>query len=67
MSTRNLHPNQGREREKNEAVDKQIGILFQVYERFGHDMSDVERASVRDLIYGLTDVPVKAEIKPAVS
>lgn len=63
MATRQ-HPNQGIVRKEAEAVDKQIGVLFQIYERFGHDMSDVERKNVRQALYDLSHVTVGAEIKP---
>ena len=45
---------------------QKASLLLQVYQQFGHDMPDSERALVRQRLYDLFDVGVTAALKPEV-
>ena len=63
MTSRNQHPRQkaALDAAVEQSDDREtIGILFQLYKEFGHDMMVEERAAVRQIVYGLLGVGVAA-------
>lgn len=62
MTSRNQHPRQAVAKTETSEDERVIGILFQMYSQFGHDMSPEERAAIRNTIYARIEVLVGAGI-----